>query len=261
MPGKIFSGLLLVFIFSLCLTFSLEAQLPEAAGKPDLAYARFSLSTVLSIGNSQIDERNNSTHFLDSTEAAKPKVKLLPDNMSLTEKAFWGEDGILRSTGIAPLNPIARKSELTYRRTVLSMHQVGGFVTMALFIPTLIYGQRNIDMRNAVAERRGTFDQNIASTHRTLGEVTFAAYMATASLALFSPPPLVRRNDWSTITIHKTLAIVHFAGMLALPILGSLAAHEERVNFENAKRLRTAHQITAYVTAAAFTASMIIITF
>ena len=85
--------------------------------------------------------------------------------------------------------------------------------------------------------------------------------MATASLALFSPPPLIRRDEWSTVSLHKTLAIIHFTGMLALPILGYLAAQEERKDFSKAQSLQRTHQIVAYTTFVTFTASMIVITF
>ena len=219
----------------------------------------FSLALMLSQNTSEIISTGFNNQLQDSTSPAKPMTKLIPDRLSIVERMFWGESGILRSTGIAPLTPSARRNELTYRRNVLSVHEVGGFTTLALFIPTLIYGQKNINMRNAAAEGRGTFDQNLAHTHKILGEVTFGVYMTTAALALFSPPPMIRRNEWSTISTHKTLAIIHFTGMVALPILGYLAFHAK--DRESEKSLQQAHQITAYVTAAALTASMVIVTF
>ena len=195
----------------------------------------------------------------EDTTAAKPKLHLLPDHLSLMESALWGEHGIMRSTGIAPLTPSARKSELGVRRTMLTAHQIGGFITVGMFIPTLIYGQRNINMWNDAEAGRAPFDRSIDRTHRNWAGITWATYMATASLSIFSPPPLIRRDEGSTTTIHKTLAWVHFAGMIALPILGGMGSTAR--NLSQATGYRTAHQIVAYTTAAALTASMIVMTF
>ena len=42
-------------------------------------------------------------------ENATPK--LLPERIIFTQKIFWGENGILRKTGIAPLNLENREKE------------------------------------------------------------------------------------------------------------------------------------------------------
>jgi hypothetical protein len=47
--------------------------------------------------------------------------------------------------------------------------------------------------------------------------------------------------------------------MIATPILAIMASRA--TSYEREKSLQKAHQITAYITAAAFTASMIVITF
>jgi hypothetical protein len=206
--------------------------------------------------------------FPDSSEAAKPKIKLLPDHLSLMESALWGEHGLMRITGIAPLTPSARKSELSVRRTMLTAHQIGGFITMGLFIPTLIYGQRNINQWNASESGQGTLDKQLDRTHKNWAGYLFASYMVTGGLSILSPPPFIRRDDWGTTSLHKTLAWVHFAGMVAIPFLGSAAASADRdasrqahPDYSRAKSLRTIHQIVAYTTAAAFTASLVIMTF
>ena len=47
-------------------------------------------------------------------ENATPK--LLPERIIFTQKIFWGENGILRKTGIAPLNLENREKELKLRK-------------------------------------------------------------------------------------------------------------------------------------------------
>ena len=186
-------------------------------------------------------------------------LHLLPENLSPLESVLWGEGGLMRTTGIAPLTPQSRMTELKVRRAMLTAHQIGGYVTLGLLIPTIIQGQRDLQNWNDATSGLRPFDRTINRSHKSLGEWTFISYMTTASLALFSPPPLIRRDDWDTVKWHKTLAWIHFTGMIALPILGSMAFHAKSV--QEAKTLRTIHQVTGYTTAAAFSLSMIVLTF
>ena len=185
--------------------------------------------------------------------------KLLPSSMSPVESLLWGESGAFRAIGLAPLTPEARKSELALRRTMLTIHQIGGFATLGMFVPTLILGQRNLKNYNDAAAGIRPLDRSLNRSHRNIAEITWAMYMSTAGLALLTPPPLIRRDGGNTVTTHKLLAWVHFTGMLAIPFLGSMAAHAHSA--QAAKDLRTAHQVVAYTSAAAFAAAMIVITF
>jgi hypothetical protein len=174
--------------------------------------------------------------------------RLLPEKMSIMERWVWGEDGAVRSLGIAsPLTVEVRKNELGVRRTMLTAHQIGGFATLGLMIATVYYGQKALD----------TGSRSYRRTHTTLAAFTIGAYAATASLAIFSPPPLIRRDETSTTTIHKTLAWIHFAGMIATPILGRLINRRGSSYYDQAR----IHQVSAYITTAVFAASMIVITF
>ncbi len=175
--------------------------------------------------------------------------RLLPDNMSIMERWVWGEDGAMRSLGLAsPLTPEVRKSELEVRRTMLTAHQIGGFATLGLMIATVYYGQKALD----------TGLRSDRNTHTILAGFTIGAYAATASLAIFSPPPLIRREgETSTTTIHKTLAWIHFAGMIITPILGKLINRRGSSYYDRAR----IHQVSAYITTAVFAASMIVVTF
>ena len=51
---------------------------------------------------------------------------LLPERMVFTKRIFWGEKGIFRATGVAPLNMEQRQKELKVRRVMLTTHQVLG---------------------------------------------------------------------------------------------------------------------------------------
>ncbi len=176
------------------------------------------------------------------------KRKLLPDNISFMERALWGENGFFRNIGIAsPLTPESRKHELDVRRTMLTMHQIGGFVTLASMLATVYSGQKYLN----------TGQRNDQSLHQTFIPITIACYGLTGLLSVLSPPPVIRRDEISTTTVHKTLAWVHAAGMILTPILGAAINKRGASYYDQAHY----HQIAAYITTAVFAASMIIITF
>jgi len=174
-----------------------------------------------------------------------PTHRLLPANMSFMERGLWGEDGFLRNVGIAsPLTPEVRKTELGLRRTMLTAHQIGGFVTLGLMVSAVYTGQKVLNG-----------DPAFRNTHQSLVLGTIISYSVTGALAILSPPPSIRRDEVSTITIHKTLAWVHFAGMILTPILGAAIHRNSTASKERF------HQVSAYITTATFAASMIVVTF
>ena len=174
--------------------------------------------------------------------------RLLPDHLSLVERGLWGESGLLRTTGIAgPLTPESRKNELSVRRGMLTVHQLGGLVTLGLMGTTVYFGQMTLDHPQTRSYR---------NTHGNFVSATIIAYSLTGALAILSPPPLIRRDEVSTTSIHKTLAWVHVAGMILTPILGASLRHS--MSYDQLARF---HQISGYITTATFAAAMIVVTF
>lgn len=207
------------------------------------------------------DEDMDPLPELDSTEVDSfpPLVrpKLLPDDMSLMERGLWGESGILRGIGIAsPLTPEVRKHELAIRRTMLTMHQIGGFLTLGSMITAVYFGQKSLN-----DPYTGQRNDPYRSSHQTFVTSTIALYAATGLLAVLSPPPLIRREETSTITIHKTLAWLHVAGMIVTPLIGNAVFKRGPVGrYVDVNQARY-HQISAYITTAVFAASLIVVTF
>ena len=179
--------------------------------------------------------------------SAPLKRRLLPENLSFVERGVWGEEGLVRTTGILPsLTPQERRHELDIRRTMLETHLYGGIVTFGLMATADYFGQRTIDNRKS---------RSLFQDHQMFVALTIASYSATGLLAVLAPPPLIRRDETSTITVHKTLAWIHVAGMIVTPFLAK-GRHPSSVDAQ----LRI-HQISAYVTTATFAASMIVLTF
>jgi hypothetical protein len=187
----------------------------------------------------------------DSAARAAAHARLLPKNISFGERLMWGDNGFMRNIGLVPaLTPEERKSELSLRRTMLTTHQIGGFVTLGLMGASVYYGQQVLDGH-----------RSDLSKHKMFVTGTIVGYSATALLAVLSPPPMIRRDDESSTTsIHKTLAWIHFGGMVLTPILASFIHHRRNspTPYDNVAHF---HEVSGYITTAAFAASMIVITF
>ncbi len=181
--------------------------------------------------------------LLNDLELNEPKQELLPERIFITQKLLWGKKGVLRTTGLAPLTAENREVEMKIRRTMLKLHQVGGFVTLAGMIAQGFVGAKLYSHPSS----------SLRDTHENLGAFVNTAYTTTALLAFTAPPPLVNRKGLSTIKIHKGLAMVHLTGMIATNILaGQLEGHPE---------LKPYHRAAAYTTFAAFAAATIVIKF
>ncbi|HKP97219.1 MAG TPA: hypothetical protein VJ385_15830 [Fibrobacteria bacterium] len=180
----------------------------------------------------------------DSTAAASPLTAdpLLPETLGPGERLLWGEHGVMRSIGAYPLTEESRERELLLRRRMLTAHQIGGFLTLASMIATAYCGQMILNGESGYEGAKSV-----------LAWTTVGAYFTTASLSLLSPPPVIRRSGWSSVSTHKALAWVHFTGMILTPVLGTL--------IEDDRDVRTWHQVSGYVTTAAFAGAMLVITF
>jgi hypothetical protein len=181
------------------------------------------------------------------------RPRLLPENLGFFERNLWTENGLFRTMGIAsPLTPESRKSELKLRRTMLVAHEISGFVTLGLMVTTVYYGQKVLNEFNTVNYRP------LLKKHTQFVDATIATYSITALLSLLSPPPVIRRDEISTVSYHRALAWVHVTGMILTPIIAAIARKGRGATDMSVLRI---HQISGYITTSAFAASMIVMTF
>ena len=179
----------------------------------------------------------------DST-TAQP---LLPHKMIFTQRAFWGPKGLLRTMNIAPLTPEGRVHELKVRRTMLIAHQIGGFVTLAGFVVQGILGAK---LYNA----KGQDYVDTKMWHERSATFINIAYGTTLALSLTAPPPVIgAKKGYTSIKLHKYLAIVHLTGMVATNILAHM--------IDNNPDLKPIHRAAAYTTFGAYAASILAVTF
>jgi hypothetical protein len=185
-----------------------------------------------------------STSDTSAGAAAPATEPLLPDQLGPIETVFWGHHGLMRGIGF-PLTEESREKELSLRRGMLTLHQVGGFLTLAAMAATVYTGQMIVNGEDGLYNRK-----------KILAKTTIAAYFTTAGLALLSPPPMIKRKQFSSITVHKALGVVHFTGMVIMPILGQMLVDGK--DYEATLRY---HQTIGYITFAALAGAMIVVTF
>ncbi|GAB4007848.1 hypothetical protein EXU85_32390 [Spirosoma sp. KCTC 42546] len=179
----------------------------------------------------------------DSTETQA----LLPHKMIFTQRAFWGPKGLLRTMKIAPLTSEGRVHELKVRRTMLVAHQIGGFITLAGFVAQGLLGAK---LYNA----KGQDYVDIKKWHERSATFINVTYGTTLALSLTAPPPVVgAKKGFTSIKLHKYLAVVHLTGMVATNILAHM--------IENNPDLKPIHRAAAYTTFGAYAASIVSLTF
>ena len=173
-------------------------------------------------------------------ENATPE--LLPDRIIFTQKIFWGENGILRKTGIAPLNLENREKELKLRRTMLKTHQILGYFTLGAMVAQGFIGGK---LYNASGEKYNS----LYKTHKTMSKIVNTGYFTGAALSLFSPPPLINKKTkgFSSIKVHRFLANIHFTAMVVTNIV--------------ADRNKKAHKAAAYTAFASYATAVIVFKF
>lgn len=180
-------------------------------------------------------------------DTTKAEGDLLPHKMIFTQRAFWGPHGLLRSMKIAPLTSEGRVHELKVRRTMLVAHQIGGFITLAGFVAQGILGAK---LYNA----KGQDYVDTKKWHERSATFINVTYGTTLALSLTAPPPIVgTRKGFTSIKLHKYLAIVHLTGMVATNILAHM--------IENNPDLKPYHRASAYTTFGAYAASILALTF
>jgi hypothetical protein len=191
----------------------------------------------------QVDTLQTNSLLSDLTSSTDQSVQLLPDHFLFTQRLLWGQKGLMRNFNYFQLSPEERQNELKIRRTMLATHQILGFATMGAMVAQGIVGAK---LYNG--------DTGLKDTHEAIAAGVNFGYFTTASLALFAPPKLLdERKGYSSIKIHKALAIIHLSGMIATNILAS--------QIESHPNLRPYHRAAAYTAFGAFAASMIIIKF
>ena len=177
--------------------------------------------------------------FSSLREETVQDESLIPNRMIFTQRALWGNNGLLRKVGLFPLNIEQREKELKLRRSMLKIHQIIGYLTLAGMVTQGFLGGKLYN----------NWERGLYNTHKTVGNLTSISYFTGAGLSLFAPPPLINKKSkgLSSIKAHKYLASVHFSAMLATNIFK--------------RRNNQIHKISAYTAVGSFAAAVLVFNF
>ena len=128
------------------------------------------------------------------------------EQMPLHTKLLWGEKGFFRQLNFGPET---RKDELKLRVKMLQNHQKLALASLGL-----------IAYQSSLGNKMKEGDYTVREDHKRLSMITWGAYMTSASLSYFAPPAQKYDSKISSMRIHRWLSYVHFAGMMAVPVLG-----------------------------------------
>jgi hypothetical protein len=143
---------------------------------------------------------------------------------------------------------------LDKRTHMLKVHQALGLITAIPMVASLITGPQ--------AKAKGKNGQTITEPtaanldfHIALGGLTTGLYWTTAYYSIFAPKvPGVKPKG--AIRLHRDLEWVHGPGMILTPVLGIMAYKQENAG-EKVHGIASQHGTAAYVTAAAYGASIV----
>jgi len=147
------------------------------------------------------------------------------------------------------------QSEIGRRRTLLRLHQIGGYATLATMTATVVLGQLNYIDKYGGGGDIGTY----RTAHLLSAYTAAGVFAATGILAVLAPNPFEKRLRLDTATLHKAAMIVATAGMATQVLLGILTAGKEGTVAQ--RDFALAHQIVGYTTLAATAAGFVVLTF
>jgi hypothetical protein len=142
------------------------------------------------------------------------------------------------------------QARLDKRSHMLKIHQRLGLIDTVPLIATVILGPGAGGKHTSSADRYA---------HLALGAVTGDLYFMSAYYAIRAPgiPGTHARGQ---IRVHKALAWIHGPGMILTPILGGIA-FDQKSKGEKVHGIASAHGAVAIVTAAAYGAAILSVSF
>jgi len=192
-----------------------------------------------------------------STGQATGTDQKQPNQPDQQEQTSPGNAPSLGDLGFTPQQTQAdaqMQAMLNKRTHMLKVHQTLGLITAIPMAGTLITGPQ--------AKAKGKNGQTITEPtaanldfHVALGGLTTGLYFTTAYYSIFAPKiPGVKPKG--AIRLHRDLEWVHGPGMIVTPLLGIMAYKQENAG-EKVHGIASYHGTAAYVTAAAYGASII----
>jgi hypothetical protein len=149
---------------------------------------------------------------------------------------------------------VARRA--SRRRTLLTLHQTFGLVTLAGLAATVVVGQFNYQALYG----GGTPTRRFDVPHNLLALGTTVAFLTTGLLALFAPEPYAKRGGrFDTVSTHKLSMLVATVLMAAEFAVGVLFG--EGIGHIDPQALAVTHMVLGYGALAAMTVGSVALLF
>jgi len=208
-----------------------------------LLFLSFLFSAALNAQNNDTIVNNQEDTDLLNELSDNSEVQLLPKKFLFTQKILWGQKGLMRNFKAFELTPENRTKELKIRSYFFKAHQTLGMLTSAGMIAQGIVGWK---LYNG--------NDQLKDLHEGLATGVNVVYFTSASLALFAPPKIIpEHKGYSSIKIHRALAMIHLSSMIATNVLSFY--------IEDNPNLRPYHRAAAFTAFGSFLAAEIIIKF
>ena len=132
----------------------------------------------------------------------------------------------------------------------LKVHQTLGLITLAPIAAACLSSGL------APADPRSSNNETGRDIHIALGSLSVAMYSATAWYAIKAPRMPGQGPTKGGIKLHKYLVAIHAPGMVLTPILGAMA-YNQAANGQKVSGIASAHGAVALITAGAYVASIV----
>jgi hypothetical protein len=202
-----------------------------------------------------------STEQKPESEAQKPaEQKPQGSEEQQRQPGAEGQDFDLLAPRKAPDEATRARDEalmrqLGRRRTMLQLHQYGGYATMATLTVAVVLGQINYLDKYAGGGDTGRW----MTPHAVAAFTAAGVFAATGVLAIPAPSPLEKPLRVDTATLHKIARAVATAGMVTQIVLGPIIGSKEGQLSQRDWAL--AHQIVGYTTLVATYTGFLVLTF
>jgi len=187
--------------------------------------------------------------------ANKPDAQSLPDLPNAPAAAPQAPS--LSDLGFSPQQTQADpqlQAMLEKRTRMLKVHQRLGLITAIPMVAAVVTGpMAKAKGKNGEPIKEPT--QANLDFHAALGGATSALYFTTAYYAIRAPR-VPGTHKHGAIRMHEALAFIHGPGMILTPVLGIMAYKQENAG-EKVHGMASAHGPVAVVTAAAYGASIV----
>ncbi len=244
---------------------TLSGAITDASGAA-VSNAKVSLKKVS--GGQSTETRSDSSGHYSAADLAAGVYEIAvsaegysTNSLNVTVASGVSQTADIRLAGVLSLRDLGISSGeaqgsptdqalLNKRSHMLMLHQRLGLIAAVPLIATVATSFGAGGRRTSTADRWA---------HLALGSATGDLYFTSAYFAIFAPK-IPGTHSRGQIRVHKALAWIHGPGMILTPILGAIA-FDQKSKGEKVHGIASAHGAVAIVTAAAYGAAIISVSF